>query len=77
MPTFQANTLLKGLLKYLSFLLSLGKRRWIYVWVGINIQAFEFLSPFKSFIQPLLERVPGKWSLNKTIKRCFSWELMY
>ena len=60
MPTFQANTLFKGLLKYLSFLLSLGKWKWIYVLAGINIQALEFLSPLKSFIQPLLERVPGK-----------------
>lgn len=47
MTTFQANTLFKGLLKYLYISLSLGERRLVYVWVGINIQALEFLSSLK------------------------------
>lgn len=34
----------------IPFLLSLVKQKTlVYVWVGINIQALEFLSPLKSF----------------------------
>lgn len=58
MIAFEGNTLFKGLLKYLYFLLSWREWRTVYVWVGITIQALEFLSSLKPFLQPLLQSVP-------------------